>query len=349
MYNYGNKATDNTDTPVPQSPANISSVCISAQNMIAATTWDGQVCVWSDSGTSVQCKTSKKFNAPLLDIDWIGNFAAMASGDKSVLIWDPSSNQHKELGKVLPSRLARRTGSQTLRAEAASEYGRKRKLGRHSPLLGHEVCSLTRRKEGEAMKCNVNERVYAMDSKSFVLAVGTAEKGLLVFDTRNPSNPVKTFASPLRLQTSCVSVFSELDGVCVGSIEGRISVKYFQNDKFSVKLSASFNFKAHREKTQNNQGELATSVNAIEFHPKAKMFVSGGSDGNIALWDKAAKQRVKFFAKVPEAITDIAFNENGSLMAYAMSYDYSQGKNAKNNPSSAVYLKRVTEKDFTAK
>lgn len=82
------------------------------------------------------------------------------------------------------------------------------------------------------MTCDVKERVYAMDAKSFVLAVAVAEKGVLVIDVRKPNEIVKAFVSPLRMATRSICVFKELDGLALGSIEGRVAIKYFKGRKF---------------------------------------------------------------------------------------------------------------------
>lgn len=65
-------------------------------------------------------------------------------------------------------------------------------------------------------------------------------------------------------------------------------------------------------------------MNSIAFHPYGT-FATAGSDGVYCYWDKDAKQRLKLFARMPNSITASAFNANGSIYAYALSYDWSKG------------------------
>lgn len=55
-----------------------------------------------------------------------------------------------------------------------------------------------------------------------------------------------------------------------------------------------------------------------------------GSDGTYNFWDKDSKQRLKAMAKAtygaePAPIPCSTFNSDGSIYAYAISYDWSRG------------------------
>jgi len=73
------------------------------------------------------------------------------------------------------------------------------------------------------------------------------------------------------------------------------------------------------------------SVNAISFHPEHGTFSTAGSDGTFHFWDGVAKHRLKGYPTVGGTISATAFNSNGSIFAYAVSYDWSKGY-ASNNP-----------------
>ena len=49
-----------------------------------------------------------------------------------------------------------------------------------------------------------------------------------------------------------------------------------------------------------------------------------GSLGCFFYWDKDSRQRLKVFNKVQNTISAGAFNRNGSIYAYACSYDWSK-------------------------
>ena len=105
------------------------------------------------------------------------------------------------------------------------------------------------------------------------------------------------------------------EGFAVGSIEGRVGIQHLL-DKDKDK---NFAFKCHREDAN------VYSVNAIHFHNTFGTFATCGSDGTYVFWDKDSKQRLKLFAKLNNAITAAAFNQQGNVFAYAVGYDWSKG------------------------
>ena len=89
---------------------------------------------------------------------------------------------------------------------------------------------------------------------------------------------------------------------------------------------SNFSFKCHRQSPPNTKDQSNVySVNAISFHPEHGTFSTAGSDGTFHFWDKDAKHRLKGYPEVGGPIVSTAFNRNGSIFAYAISYDWSQG------------------------
>ena len=82
--------------------------------------------------------------------------------------------------------------------------------------------------------------------------------------------------------------------------------------------SQNFSFRCHRD------GANVYSVNALSFHPIHGTFSTAGSDGTFNFWDKDSKQRLKSFSNVGGPIPCTTFNRNGSIFAYAVSYDWSK-------------------------
>ncbi len=81
----------------------------------------------------------------------------------------------------------------------------------------------------------------------------------------------------------------------------------------------NFSFKCHRD-----DGGNMYSVNDISFHPVYGTFSTAGADGTISIWDKDRKQRLKGYTKVNGTISCTSFNRNGTIFAYAVSYDWSK-------------------------
>jgi len=169
------------------------------------------------------------------------------------------------------------------------------------------------------------ERCYSMDVQYPLMVVGTAERHIQIFNLTNPTSAYKTIPSPLKWQTRVVSCFtsSQNSGFAIGSIEGRVAIQYV-DEKDS---SNNFSFKCHRrDQTPNAKDQsLVYAVNDISFHPVHGTFSTCGSDGTIHFWDKDARTRLKTFEAAPGPISATAFNRNGTIFAYAVSYDWSKG------------------------
>ena len=85
-------------------------------------------------------------------------------------------------------------------------------------------------------------------------------------------------------------------------------------------------------------------MNSISFHPTFGTFVTAGADGNYNFWDKDSKQRLKAMQKVSCPISCGDFNRDGTIYAYAASYEWSKGgDNPMANQPNNIYLHSVAE------
>ncbi|GAB4819139.1 hypothetical protein N2152v2_006185 [Parachlorella kessleri] len=168
------------------------------------------------------------------------------------------------------------------------------------------------------------ERVYAMDCVNKLLVVATADRSIQVYNLTAPQTPYKQLQSPLKFQTRCVTAFPDTSGYLIGSVEGRVAVHHVEDSL----QSKNFTFKCHRDNTE------VYAVNGICFHPQFGTFVTSGSDGAFNFWDKDSKQRLKAMQKCSMPIPCANFNRDGTIFAYAVSYDWSRGY-AEYNPNTA--------------
>ena len=70
-----------------------------------------------------------------------------------------------------------------------------------------------------------------------------------------------------------------------------------------------------------------------------------GSDGVLYFWDKEHKRRLKAMQRCTDSISSAAFNRDGSLVAYAVSYDWRFGVEGYNPDTmrSYIFLHQVQE------
>ncbi|XP_039685052.1 protein RAE1 isoform X2 [Medicago truncatula] len=167
-----------------------------------------------------------------------------------------------------------------------------------------------------------------MDVRHPLMVVGTADRNLIVFNLQNPQNEYKRIISPLKYQTRCVAAFPDQQGFLVGSIEGRVGVHHL-DDALQDK---NFTFRCHRE---NND---IYSVNSLNFHPVHHTFATAGSDGAFHFWDKNSKQRLKNMQRCSQPIPCGTFNNDGSIYAYAVCYDWSKGAETHNPTTAKNYI-----------
>ncbi|KAI9874929.1 MAG: RNA export factor gle2, partial [Watsoniomyces obsoletus] len=120
-------------------------------------------------------------------------------------------------------------------------------------------------------------------------------------------------------------------------IEGRCAIQYVEERD----SANNFSFKCHRETPTSGPNKDVSnvySVNAISFHPEHGTFSTAGSDGTFHFWDGQAKHRLKGYPNVGGPITATGFNRQGTVFAYAISYDWSQGfqKNTQQTPNKVM-------------
>jgi len=191
---------------------------------------------------------------------------------------------------------------------------------------------------------------------------------IFVFDMKNPAAPPVIRDSQLSYQSRCIDVFSNAQGYLVGSIEGRVDVRY-EPEQFSMgpkgSQKKSFTFKCHRIDDPNGRTMSLTDpttglpksekiqdaypVNCITVHPRQGTFATAGSDGRICFWDKDNRSSLSKIGNVSKGaplppITACKYSSDGTFLAYAKGYDWFQGPPAQQY-NTEIYIHQATEKE----
>ncbi|CAG2255983.1 GLE2 [Mytilus edulis] len=289
-----------------QSPPDDSVSCIKfsptstgTSSFLIAGSWDNNVRCWevTQQGQTIP-KAQQTHTGPVLDCDWSedGTKVFTASVDKTVKMWDLNSNQAVQVAQ-------HDAPIKTVHWIKAPNYS----------------CIMT----------------------------GGWDKLLKFWDTRSPTthghNTVtremllcrcslsngcefSRIESPLKFQHRCISIFLDKKinsptGFALGSIEGRVAIHYVN----PTNPKDNFTFKCHRSNGATNGMQDIYAVNDISFHPIHGTLATVGSDCKFSFWDKDARTKLKTSELFDQPITACNFNSQGTVFAYATSYDWSKG------------------------
>ncbi|EGG13860.1 WD40 repeat-containing protein [Cavenderia fasciculata] len=186
---------------------------------------------------------------------------------------------------------------------------------------------------------SVEAQVFSMAYASVtnMLVVGTADKMVTIFDTRQMDTPFQKRESSIKYQTRCIRTFIDGSGYALASVEGRIGMEYFDP---KVQQAKKYAFKCHR--ATENSVDVVYPVNSIAFHPIYGTFATGGCDGNVYFWDGQNRKRLYHLRHYPTSISTMAFNSDGTQLAVASSYTYEEGE--KDHPNDQIYIHVVNDK-----
>ncbi|KAI1369114.1 WD40-repeat-containing domain protein [Xylaria arbuscula] len=345
-----------------------------ATNHLAAASWDGKVRIYDVASTgSARGVAALTAEAPVFSCDWAEDGQAVVAGgaDKAVRIMDASTGQQHVLGShdspVRGVRFASVPGAGGPIVVSGS-WDRTIRFWDARSRPGNAVATL---------QCN--ERVYSLDARVGLLVVATADLKIHLVDLKKPTAFLKTVPSPLRYQTRAVTAFPDGKGWATASIEGRCGMNAV--DGVDEKTT-NFTFRCHRETAGETRNKVKNTdvytVNDVKFHPVyTTTFLTAGSDGTLSFWDRIAHHRLRGYSLVasssssigttnlaaknsntplpsssppPPSITATSFNRDGSLLAYAVGYDWSRGCIG-NTPrtETKVMLHSVTDDDVRPK
>jgi len=286
-------------------------------NYLVASSWDNQVRCWEVfPNGQANPKASINHDAPVLSCSWSGDGTKVFSAgcDNKAKCWTLQTGQSMQAAQhAAPIKAAFWVDEMQMLVTGSWDKTIKYWDGR-TPNPVHTT--------------TLPERLYTMDVKYPLCVASTADRHILIYDLRKPNVEFKRFASPLKYQSRVISCFPDKTGFALGSIEGRVAIHHVE-DKDSMK---NFAFKCHRD---NNE---IFAVNSISFHPSFGTFATAGSDGTFNFWDKDSKQRLKPFARCSAPISAGTFNMDGSIYAYAVSYDWSKGSEYYNPTTQKNYI-----------
>lgn len=186
------------------------------------------------------------------------------------------------------------------------------------------------------------QKVYAMDTVNNWLVVGTADHHIAQINLTSPTIIAKSGTSNLKWQTRSLACFLNGTAYAVSSIDGRVSIQYFDESR----AGDNFSFRCHRVETSRPTDPKteanAFSVNSLSPHPTHGTLATGGSDGAIYTWDKDSKTRLSSLPNLGGPVTALALSKHADVVYYAIGYDWSKGyENYLPNAKLGVYMHKM--------
>jgi len=288
-----------------------------ANNLVAGA-WDGSVRCWQVANNG-QCKPlgMQQHSKPVLDICWQLDGAGIfsASADGMVKMWDCSTSKETVVAKHDFAIKSVRASNHCNKMLVTGGWDHKVRYWDHKNPTGNHLAEV-----------DVYDKVYCMDLLDPMLIVGTGSNYVFVFDVRKGNQVMRKLVSQLRLQLRACACFPDKGGFLLASIDGRVSVRWLDGRNYS--------FKCHRRL------DKVFPVNCLDFHPVHKTFLTAGSDGTFAYWEKDERKNLRKFDPLNAPITAARFSMDGTMMAYAAGYDWYKGhKHQHVGQSSKLFLR----------
>lgn len=187
---------------------------------------------------------------------------------------------------------------------------------------------------------NLGEPIFALDAQKTAPMMGVATGRLVHIYEVQQMRKVQELKPPdvMKFNLRCIACAPQFDGVGIGSSEGRVSF-------INMKEAPGCTFKAHvtTEKTHL----ILNQANFCVHHPILPVLISGGGDGNLNIINRTERKIVKSLPceqkvnNLPIPISAGDLNADGTLLAYAHSYDWAMGKSGYRNQPTSVHIRPV--------
>ena len=214
--------------------------------------------------------------------------------------------------------------------------------------------------KNEVAKIQFDDKIYCSDFQldSLKFVAGFSNDKLLIcnimdLQSQRTSDLPYVF-SPLGSgsQLSAIAISKHDNALGLTSSDGRANVSTLvQNSNGRFRLDNIVSFKCH--KLDPGQGGNTSSykilfpVHSIGFHPEKRhsLFTAGG-EGSIHFWDSQRKDRLKTLSFSGVPVTKAKLNDNGTLLAYALGYDWAKGIEGAHSYNNSISVHKIQPNEY---
>lgn len=324
------------DSMIPHGPMDtVACLRWSINNWLCSSGWSKEIRIWDINKTNglATPKFIIKQSAPILSCDWINTGDAVVYGACDGVVrlstlssLSLSSSSNADSGVVVvgthDAPIKSCIWNKTIQTVITGSWDKTVKF--------FDIRQISSNNK-PVTELKQTDKVVAMDNRDHLLAIGLSNKNVVIYDLRNMKTPWREYPKPfLQKQTSGLVLFPDKKSFALSSIEGRVRIQYLEAGDDEKK---SFIFRCHKV------GEYdAYAVNALAVTDAHDGFVTAGSDGTVVFWEKEQKQKMNQLERMNMPITAAAYNYNGTILAYAAGYDWSQGIKPMTNSSNGTCI-----------
>ena len=222
------------------------------------------------------------------------------------------------------------------------------------------------------IRVKLAQKPYAISLTDTHAVIAMAERKVSVYDlqalktlvlqadvpvddqTVHEIQPWQERESSMKFITRDVACLLDGTGFATSSIEGRVSVEWFDPEA----QNKTYAFKCHRSplKWKDDEGnekdaDVIFPVNALVFHPVHGTFATGGGDGVVAIWDAQTKRRVKQYHKLDDSIAAMDFSPDGRYLAIGICPGFVGGEEEEETDPDRVklFIRELAENEAKGK
>lgn len=292
-------------------------------NNLLISSWDSNLRLYDIE--SFQLRTEARTEAALLDCCFQNEYVALSAGsDCSVRRYDLNSGINATIGNHDDLATCVEYSDETCQVITA---GWDKKIRSWD----------TRSSKAIEWLNNLAGEVDSMSISGFILMVATGPS-VYMYDLRNFNNSIYAKESCMDNRITCVRPNVNSEGFVVGSIDGRVAVKYFSPSSSNFD---GYIFRCHPKAKDGRTYPAA--VNDIAFNPSiGGGFVTGDNEGYVIMWDARSKKRLLEIPRYPNGVASLSYNHEGHFLAVASSYTYQEANEIEKSPE--IFIHEVDER-----
>ncbi|KAE8302889.1 putative WD-repeat family protein [Giardia duodenalis] len=318
--------------------------------LLAVSSWDENVYVYNTAEKDPDrtfIASLPLHNKPIFSVDWVSDATIVSGGaDGNVLTTSVGKRATSLVGRhaapvrevcVLPSnRNIVISGSWDSHVAAWD-------IRTAAPIPStHEIARIG--SPPPLSKIAAGGKIFCMDVRGSRVLLGLSSRTVQMWDCL-PTNDlgssplfkqVLVRESPLRHQTRSVAIVSDIGNqFCLGSLEGRIAVD-------NVAGPDRYAFRCHRHQDPQANVFVSYPINAIKWCGWRNALFTGGSDGDLYLWNLQSRKRLfRLCESSGIASIDISSQEHDTI-ALGLSYTWENGWDfSRKNATSALHDTKI--------